>query len=85
VVLAAATLIPIGSGGLGLPAAVGAGDPVIAAAGDIACDPADGHFLGGNGNATSSSRRRNSDAAPVTLLVTIIEAMLVGLLLRSKK
>src|SRR5664279_3941289 len=26
-----------------------AGDPVIAAAGDIACDPADAHFNGGNG------------------------------------
>src|SRR5437867_5957962 len=26
-----------------------AGDPVIAAAGDIACDPADPHFNGGNG------------------------------------
>ncbi len=27
-----------------------AGDPVIAAAGDIACDPADSHFNGGNGS-----------------------------------
>jgi acid phosphatase type 7 len=31
------------------PATVAAGDPVIAAAGDIACDPADSNFNGGNG------------------------------------
>jgi hypothetical protein len=29
--------------------AAAAGDPVIAAAGDIACDPLNGHFNGGNG------------------------------------
>ena len=32
--------------------AVAAGDPVIAAAGDIACDPADSAFNGGNGTAS---------------------------------
>lgn len=34
------------------PPAVAAGDPVIAAAGDIACDPADSFFNGGNGTST---------------------------------
>ncbi len=32
--------------------AAAAGDPVIAAAGDIACDPADPNFNGGNGSST---------------------------------
>jgi acid phosphatase type 7 len=35
----------------------GAGDPVIVAAGDIACDPGDGSFNGGNGTATRCRER----------------------------
>jgi hypothetical protein len=36
-------------------------DPVIAAAGDIACDPADGNFNGGNGTANACHQRHTSD------------------------
>jgi hypothetical protein len=36
-------------------------DPVIAAAGDIACDPADSHFNGGNGTATSCDQKATSN------------------------
>jgi len=38
-----------------------AADPVIAAAGDIACDPADLYFNGGNGTATACRQRATSD------------------------
>ncbi|MGB8984286.1 MAG: DNRLRE domain-containing protein [Anaerolineales bacterium] len=38
-----------------------AGDPVIAAAGDIACDPTSGSFNGGNGTATSCRQKAVSD------------------------
>jgi acid phosphatase type 7 len=37
------------------------GDPVIAAAGDIACDPADGSFNSGNGTASSCRQKYTSD------------------------
>ena len=37
------------------------GDPVIAAAGDIACDPTAGNFNGGNGTASSCNMRATSD------------------------
>ncbi len=37
------------------------GDPVIAAAGDIACDPADGSFNGGNGTASNCRQKAVSD------------------------
>jgi hypothetical protein len=38
-----------------------AADPVVAAAGDIACDPADLHFNGGSGNALGCRQRAISD------------------------
>jgi hypothetical protein len=38
-----------------------AGDPVIAAAGDIACDPASGNFNGGLGTSSSCRQRYTSD------------------------
>ena len=38
-----------------------AGDPVIAAAGDIACDPANANFKAGNGTATSCRQKYTSD------------------------
>src|SRR5919106_4464489 len=41
--------------------ALAASDPVIAAAGDIACDPASVSFNGGNGSATSCHQRFTSD------------------------
>jgi hypothetical protein len=40
---------------------VTSGDPVIAAAGDIACDPSDGSFNGGNGTANSCRQKAVSD------------------------
>ncbi|MEO8469627.1 MAG: hypothetical protein ABI573_08180 [Chloroflexota bacterium] len=48
-----------------VPVAVEAvGDPVIAAAGDIACDPGSSSFNGGNG--TSSNCRQKATAALLT-------------------
>jgi acid phosphatase type 7 len=43
------------------PVTAVAADPVIAAAGDIACDPASGSFNAGNGTATSCRQRYTSD------------------------
>ena len=40
-----------------------AADPVIAAAGDIACDPADTFFNGGLGTATACRMEATSDLA----------------------
>jgi hypothetical protein len=39
----------------------GAGDPVIAAAGDIACDPTSSSFHGGAGSSSSCRMRYTSD------------------------
>ena len=44
-----------------LAPAARAADPVIAAAGDIACDPADPAYNGGNGTATACRQRATSD------------------------
>jgi len=44
-----------------LATAANAADPVIAAAGDIACDPADGSFNGGDGTAARCRHRYTSD------------------------
>ncbi len=38
-----------------------AGDPIIAAAGDIACDPADANFKGGNGTSANCRQKYTSD------------------------
>ena len=37
------------------------GDPIIAAAGDIACDPSDGNFNGGNGTSNNCRQKAVSD------------------------
>ena len=49
--LTLAVAVVLASGVFPLHRASAAGDPVIAAAGDIACDPADSGFNGGNGTA----------------------------------
>ena len=38
-----------------------ASDPIIAAAGDIACDPANSAFNGGNGNSNACRQKYTSD------------------------
>jgi chitodextrinase len=38
-----------------------AGDPVIAAAGDIACDPTNSHYFGGAGDSNTCNQRATSD------------------------
>ena len=43
------------------PRATTSSDPVIAAAGDIACDPADPNFNGGNGTANYCHEKKTSD------------------------
>ena len=48
-------------GSLRLAPVAGAGDPVIAAAGDIACDPSNSSFNGGNGSSSSCHMRYTSD------------------------
>jgi chitodextrinase len=45
----------------GVSRVTAAGDPVIAAAGDIACDPADSHFNGGNGTSKSCRQKWTSN------------------------
>jgi acid phosphatase type 7 len=45
----------------GLPSALAASDPVIAAAGDIACDPADSHFNNGLGTTSNCHQKYTSD------------------------
>src|SRR5688500_2760919 len=42
-------------------AALAASDPVIAAAGDISCDPGSPSFNGGNGSATACRQKYTSD------------------------
>ena len=41
--------------------ALAAGDPVIAAAGDVACDPSSSNFNGGNGTSGNCRQRDTSD------------------------
>ena len=62
VVLVLLALLPASiPGPIRPPTIVGAGDPVIAAAGDIACDPSSGGFNGGNGSSSSCRQRYTSD------------------------
>lgn len=62
-ILAALIWISLGPANLAGPAlvALAASDPVIAAAGDIACDPAGEGFNGGQGNALSCRQQYTSD------------------------
>jgi acid phosphatase type 7 len=46
--------------------------PVIAAAGDIACDPTSGSFNGGNGSATSCRQRYTSDLLLDAVLAAVL-------------
>jgi calcineurin-like phosphoesterase family protein len=46
---------------LAVPCTARAADPVVAAAGDIACDPNDANFNGGAGTATGCRQRATSD------------------------
>ncbi|HEX3428164.1 MAG TPA: metallophosphoesterase, partial [Candidatus Limnocylindrales bacterium] len=55
------SLMPYAMPGIPPPTALGAGDPVIAAAGDIACDPTSSTFNAGNGSSTSCRPRYTSD------------------------
>ncbi len=48
------------------------GDPVIAAAGDIACDPADGSFNGGNGSTNNCRQKAVSDLLVGTNLSAVL-------------
>jgi chitodextrinase len=62
VLLLAAVIVSVGSSSNRFVAKTGAtGDPVIAAAGDIACDPANTGFNGGAGVATRCRQRYTSD------------------------
>src|SRR3954462_10484165 len=57
--LATLALSPVGAAA---PSAVVAvGDPIIAAAGDIACDPTNGHFFGGEGDSNTCRQKATSD------------------------
>ncbi len=47
--------------GPGVAASTSTADPVIAAAGDIACDPANANFAGGAGSSNSCRQRATSD------------------------
>jgi acid phosphatase type 7 len=59
-VVAIQGMMPEVSSGSGNRAAA-AGDPIIAAAGDIACDPLDSHFNNGNGTSTDCRQKATSD------------------------
>lgn len=59
-VAAAVALTVLGTALLG-PARAEAADPVIVAAGDMACDPDSGYFNSGNGDATHCRQRYTSD------------------------
>jgi hypothetical protein len=64
VVCVCAVLATIGvacSSGIGT--AAGSGDPVIVAAGDIACDPADPSFAGGQGTSDACQQAATADVA----------------------
>jgi acid phosphatase type 7 len=74
-IVVAAALLSCGGGGAFLaPPPLGAtGDPVIVAAGDIACDPTNSNFNGGNGSSNSCRQRYTADLinsiAPAGVLV----------------
>lgn len=52
--------------------AIAAGDPVIAAAGDIACDPSNSSFNGGNGTSNSCRQKYTSDLLLNTNLAAVL-------------
>ena len=77
-VAAAAVLVaPAASGGrLAHAAGARAGDPVIAAAGDIACDPTDPNY--NNGNGTSTHCRQVATSNLVLADASISQVLVVG-------
>ena len=64
-VVVAAALIACGGGGsfLAPPPLAATGDPVVVAAGDIACDPTNSNFNGGNGTSDSCRQRWTAQVA----------------------
>jgi len=68
------TSAPVESQAFGPVAAAVVNDPVIAAAGDIACDPASSSFNGGLGSSSSCHQRATSD-----LLVSVNPAAVLTL------
>jgi acid phosphatase type 7 len=76
-VIALLLLVPgvlIGSATLfgGLPKASAAGDPVIAAAGDIACDPTSSSFKSGNGTSNNCRQKYTANLLVNTGLTAIL-------------
>jgi hypothetical protein len=59
-------------GGSNAPIASAAGDPVVAAAGDIACDPAQSGFNAGNGTSTYCQQKATSNALINTGLSAVL-------------
>jgi hypothetical protein len=57
---------------LALPAVATAADPVIAAAGDIACDPTDPNWNGGEGNADGCRQKATSDLLLDPAIVAVL-------------
>src|SRR5512140_635485 len=57
----------------GIQVAAAASDPVIAAAGDIACDPAAASFNGGLGNSTRCRQKYTSDLLVNAGLTTVLD------------
>ena len=85
--IATVTILPILLVGLGVLSfgqllsggavtALAAGLPVIAAAGSIACDPADPHYNGGNGDATHCQQKATSDL--LTSMVNLTAVLPLG-------
>jgi acid phosphatase type 7 len=54
----------------------GTGDPVVAAAGDIACDPASGAYRGGNGSGTRCHMKYTADVLENLLATTNLQRIL---------
>jgi hypothetical protein len=54
------------------PASAAVGDPVIAAAGDISCDPANSHWNGGNGDSANCRQKATSDLLVGSNVVAVL-------------
>src|SRR4051794_19000944 len=68
--LLGATVIVTAS--LTVPSSAGAADPVIAAAGDIACDPGSSYFNGGAGDSTHCRQQATSDLVTAGSYVQVL-------------
>jgi acid phosphatase type 7 len=67
---------PSGSVSVTTPSGGGSSDPVIAAAGDIACDPASTSFNGGNGTASKCHMKQTAAILQNLLSTTNLQAIL---------